>query len=139
MLVRKRKKDYCRDDESRRKKDSCLLLDVGCWTDDMAMCVASRFPGVEIVVQQSRNSLTGFCVALTLPPSLLLGRSSSMFSSSSTKRSNGLCKNNHRRGKTKLHLVLVAAAAAATLSLMAVVYILYHNSLHFFTLSHIFV
>jgi hypothetical protein len=59
------------DDEdtfARRKNPCLLLLDVGCWTDNMTMCVANRFPGVETMVQQSRNSLTGFCVVLTLPP-----------------------------------------------------------------------
>ena len=46
--------------------DQVLLLDIGEWTDDMAMCVAHRFPGVQIEVRQSRCSLTGFCVAMTL-------------------------------------------------------------------------
>jgi hypothetical protein len=51
---------------SSMKNSHVLLLDIGAWTDDMAMCVAHRFPGVQIEVQQSRCSLTGFCVAMTL-------------------------------------------------------------------------
>lgn len=42
--------------------DTVMLMDISQWTDDMAMCMKHRFPLISICVQQSRPSLSGFCI-----------------------------------------------------------------------------
>ena len=48
--------------------DTCVLMDLCQWGDEVAICVKSRFPDVAIRVVHSTTSLTGFGVVLTLPP-----------------------------------------------------------------------
>jgi hypothetical protein len=43
-----------------------LLTDIAYWTDDMAVCTKHTFPEVNICVQQSRSSLSGFCIVFSL-------------------------------------------------------------------------
>lgn len=50
---------------THRNARCILLVDVAYWTDDMATCTKHRFPNVSICVQQSRSSLSGFCVIFT--------------------------------------------------------------------------
>ena len=81
--------------------DTCILLDVGCWTDDMSLCVSNRFPGVEIAVEQSRCSLTGFCVAMKLQNPVTC-----------------FTKNNSA-GTRKIFLLYLAAAAVSALVIIS--------------------
>ena len=48
--------------------DTCMVVDVDSWTDEMLLATRARFPDVQISIQHLSCSLTGFCVALTLPP-----------------------------------------------------------------------
>lgn len=48
--------------------ETCVLADVGSWTDDMTSCVKARFPNVSVSVFQSNKSLSGFHVTFTLHP-----------------------------------------------------------------------
>ncbi len=48
--------------------NTCVLVDCAQWLDSMAACTKARFPDVEIRVQQSQSSLTGFCIVLRLQP-----------------------------------------------------------------------
>lgn len=52
--------------------DTCVLVDLSQWKDEMSICVKSRFPDAEIRVVHSSSSLTGFCVVMKLPTSSYL-------------------------------------------------------------------
>ena len=48
----------------------CVLADVNAWTDDMTMCVKTRFPSVSVSIHHTNQSLSGFQVLFDLhePP-----------------------------------------------------------------------
>ena len=59
-------KEHCEGDSGALDflYDTCVLVDLSQWRDEMNMCVKSRFADVEIRVAQSNTSLSGFCVVM---------------------------------------------------------------------------
>jgi hypothetical protein len=59
-------KEHCEGDPGALDflYDTCVLVDLSQWKDEMNMCVKSRFADVEIRVAQSNTSLSGFCVVM---------------------------------------------------------------------------
>ena len=55
------------------KTSSLMLMDVGQWNDDMFTCTKHRFPDVSICIQQSRASLSGFCITFSIDISKNVG------------------------------------------------------------------
>ena len=48
--------------------DTCVVVDCTQWSDAMNACTLAQFPDVQIRIQQSDSSLTGFCIVLRLQP-----------------------------------------------------------------------
>ena len=54
--------------EQRYVFDTCYVVDLCQWKDDMTVCVKSRFPEADVKIVHSTTSLTGFCVVIKIPP-----------------------------------------------------------------------
>lgn len=65
------------DDDAPLTCDTCSLVDVPIWTQDMATCTKSRFADADIQVVQSSASLSGFSVVIRLDAESTRSRRSS--------------------------------------------------------------
>ena len=48
--------------------ERCIVSDVPAWTDEMTLCVKTRFPNASVSVHQTHQSLSGFNVIIALQP-----------------------------------------------------------------------
>jgi hypothetical protein len=53
--------------------DTCMVVDICQWTDDMNTCIKCRFPEVQMSTVHSTISLTGFSIVMRIPGCLLDG------------------------------------------------------------------
>jgi hypothetical protein len=54
------------DDKHCHAYDTCIVVDICQWTDDMTVCTKHRFPDTELRIVHSSASLTGFGVVVKL-------------------------------------------------------------------------
>lgn len=48
--------------------DTCVVVDICQWSDDMTICTKNRFPEAEVSIVHSTTSLTGFSVVMRIQP-----------------------------------------------------------------------
>jgi len=48
--------------------DTCVVVDICQWTDNMTICTKHRFPEVELSIVHSTTSLTGFSIVMKINP-----------------------------------------------------------------------